>query len=186
MRNFKLLLATTAILSTGLTMETHAWDTVTVASQTLNAGVNFVEPLEIEINDQLFFGLVSNPVAGQTVVIDANGGETTGTATRIDNLTFRPKINVTGPLDGYSPAIDTQNGDLTLMLPEDITLKNSDGYVCGHVTEMTVSDDFSLDPINSSYGYIGGKLTIGAKEGETFSGASGNCTGYGTITLAVY
>ena len=183
MKNLKLLLATTAILSAGLMIDANAVD-VNVTSFNLKTRVAFVEAIEFELQKELDFGIIRDPESTDKVIINAEDGSTEGSTTKlIAGTTSRGEVFVkSGSFSHYSY---TRRGSeelsdayaLRLQFPSEIRLSSGTNTVCGYVTGLR-TDDFT----SNSAMHIGGTFEAKAKTGESLA-LGGNCTGEGTVTL---
>ena len=187
MKNFKLLLASTAILSTGA-LAVMA-DTTQVASTELYAYINMVEPASISMNTPLHFGIVSNLTENQWLKIDANDGSVTGDATRIGDNANRGDIEVSNARNYTSGQVGVPNAEmLKLVMPTEIRMTKNGTGLCGYVEEIAATDNGVVEIDGGSYKSsfrIGGKFTAKAKTGEEFNSFPGECSGHGTVTLVL-
>ena len=190
MKNFKLLLASTAILSAGLAMGANA------AGVTLSAKIGFIGSFTATEVRELSFGRIVDPHPGQTVVVNAKG-EVSGTGTIVsttntlgDNYASIPVH--TGQIKVSKNAVFTDDFDLPVVgtgigFGEPIELTTPEGLVCGKV--KFESDLVRVD-VDDEYSYFnyGGTFTVDGEfdkaelltEGSLFNLI---CSGSGTATI---
>ena len=198
MKNLKLLLATTAILSMGA-MAAKAEEIVSgVAS--LQASVNFVEPVSITQSQALHFGTLLHPEAGQSVIWQPNDS-TTEIASSSDaqqvfsSGSLAPQVGImtySGPTinleEGYefrlffsSTEIGTQDKDATISLTSGNKTCGSVSFANDYVKMPTATSD-SLT--NNNNIYIGGVFEV--DEDYDNSITYGQCTGSVYTTLVIF
>ena len=188
MKNFNLLLATTAILSTAGLMA-KAGDVISYvngANVAISPEVKIIDPINLTSNQELSFGTIISPQANDTVTITVSGISATGSATLVDkNIgtgTDQPHQGIlrsTSVSDFVESAGDPYY-QIVRFPTEPVTLVDDrDGYSCGTVTfDNTGSEWVSVgDPVTSyDYKYGG---TFKATGGE----AVGNCSGDAVVTV---
>ena len=179
--NYKLLLATTAILSTTALMvnaDEPVYQAYTNAGITVPVDVTIVAPLTYRVVDTLSFGNVANET-GKTIIIDATNGVVGGTGISLGGA-HRALISV-----------DTNDGEISssysLVFPDNnhpISLKVHDNSIDEDVSCGTVSNFNQYHDANGLY--IGG--TFIRNDGDLNDwdmGADINptCEGELTVTL---
>ena len=198
MKNFKLLLATTAILSTGLAVVAMADGEYVgdpTGSVTLKASANFTTPIHASV-ESLFFGEL-DPVKGGTVVVGADGsfsGDAIITASSSSYNPFPGTIYLWGGM--ISDWVD-DGEDLTTLVqlaidPTETTITlHEDGDeskdVCGVVDNITTGQHKKVTKGNETNALeikFGGTLTIDSTY-RPESGYYSNCSGKKTITYVL-
>ena len=201
MKNIKLLLATTAMLSMGA-MAAYAGVSDKGESVTINVSAGIVHAIEIDYDtiQNLYFGKLIDPINGSTVIISSSDSATQaeGSAKLVNNklnTTYGPsqgKINFVTPLTQD----DIGNYHLNAVFPDTLALSNG-SEKCGDVTftheiiggdwgEELVGEDPEMgDPgtmMPYSYPFegvrYGGTFTV-TKNGL----AAGDCSASATVTL---
>ena len=168
MKNFKLLLATTAMLSMGAMVANATDDTFT-----LTTTVDLLRPaLVIEEISPLHFGRLYAE-NGAIVVAEANGGHGTGTTASIFDPVYGGSIKISGGvfdvIDQLTGTNKTQyvanlsnalSGGIVAFPDEDIDLTDGN-IVCGTIDKDTLTQ---IAEVNAEGGYltvgIGGTLTL--------------------------
>ena len=181
MKNFKLLLATTAILSTGLVVGALADGYNTGETENFKVYVDFVNGLELDHDEDLAFGTVINPVAGETVIVSAWGDEPSGTANYTDAI--MPVLPASFVVSG----VPANSNPRIILSSNTVWLKNKNNEYCGQASlETNNGADLTCSDGYCSGIKVGGTLTIGAPEGDTMATTGTNCSAQVTATLWLY
>ena len=186
MKNIKLLLATTAMLSMGLiSTNVRALEHSNYSSVILHGQVNLATPITAEEIDDLRFGVLdATTIAGKTLTISTDGTYS-GTAKVLSDGGDSPlhpgKIEFTGANlnDGeHSPIVLHLDG-------KEIEMKEShngvSGKLCGKIINLSQGDG-SFDSDNHTYTlYVGGTLEF--EDDYTPTNTQwGSCMGNVTLT----
>ena len=191
MKNFKLLLATTAILSMGAMAANAAltWNNYTNAGVNIPLSVRVVDPIKVAVERGINFGTIAHDASDLTkyVAIDKDG-KVTATAQYFGGAQ-------TG-LVWYKAANDN-DGDGTLMamkmklvFPTTPVQMNTEGFEdapCGTVSEFEQKLGLKIQDTNMDYDYpiyIGAKYTSDSLDDHNPGGTS--CEGSVTATLVYY
>ena len=151
MRNFKLLLATTAILSTSLAANVWADEPETA---TMNVKATIITPGKITIIQDLDFGHIITPSNGFTTSVDPVTGDSGG------SFPSRTSYH-----NGIVILASNQSSPKTISLPESVTLTNNMGSEIRLTPQSGVIEDASYSAYGSNlhdvtYG-IGGTISPG-------------------------
>ena len=135
MKNFKLLLASTAILSMGV-LTANASNDYNMGTINFTANATFVQPITVSDIYNLNFGVLSGAVKGDTVTVSTDGAYTkTGTVTLLQGTeTIVGNFTVSNSLP-YQQAYDDCN-EFAIVIP-DVELKNGNTY-CGYVSDFKI------------------------------------------------
>ena len=175
MKNFKLLLATTAILSMCAVSVMATYDTE-VGRVTINSKLRLVQSLEVSEVKPLLLGVILNPQEGQTLVLDPNEEGPTGNANVVSSSTQFGEISV----DSFS-GYDNYNV-IRAHFPTKTELKKGND-LCGEITYIPEQDSDEVGgPKSITYG---ASLTLkdDNPEDDEISQMTGLCTGTGVVTF---
>ena len=191
MKNFKLLLATTAILSTGLAMNVMAEGDISFSDSSIktliHAKAKLITNLSIREDAVLDFGSILAPRNNQTIEITAEGVRNSN-ANFVDDEYSAGAIAVSG--DYYSDEHVVKNVDHTdeyysFTFPDTMTLK-AGNTVCGVVSDFTQSSEFNhgVDIGKEIVINYGGTLTLDKNiETSLALNQTVECEGEATVTL---
>ena len=188
MKNFKLLLATTAILSTGFGLKVMAVaDTVSSGTNIeITPSVKIIKPLTVT-QQQLKFGTIISPKLNDTVVVSndpqitkATGSATLLTTTISDDSDLQRgilKIDDSNIL-GEMQVTNYEYHDFSIILPtEPITMSN-DSTLCGTAT-LSLNNAGESIISDKIYFYYGGTFTITNENALP----EGTCSGRAVVTV---
>ena len=175
MKKFNLLLATTAILSTGALIAN-----ATELGVKINAQVAMFPDFSMNEVQELSFGTIIGPVENQLVVVTPSGALGSGTTAKVTDTKVKEggkTVNYTihaGKIEviAADPQIEGVLPSVDLILPKNIVLKDGSN-TCGEVTEVSASE-YSMEDGGFTYG---GTFKVG-----DISSATLFCTGSETIT----
>ena len=206
MKKFNLLLATTAILSTGLAicaMAVDEYDGPDTGTAVLKASAEFTSPIRA-FASPVYFGLL-DPAIGGDVTVEPNYSESTyegaaaigygSTAPRSGYIALYGGAvssnidsgNVVQGDTGFIVFDDLSHKTITLIETGSVTQENPNGNICGTVTTFTEGGYILGNDHTYGDGYasaltipIGATLSI--KEGYQPSDSKVECEGQTTVT----
>ena len=202
MKNYKLLLATTAVLALGaFAANAEHVNVDSTLSTTIHSEVYIATTMQMEEASPLKFGMLLNPSSGDYVTVNADG--TIDSKVAIGSYTESSGGATVGTVSAGSVVITDNSGkgfinlspegtlSYTFTLPNSIAMVDDHDLSCGTVTSLsgaTASVDAVTNAGVLTYTFnYGGTYTI--PDNTTFTAlktANGNnhihCTGSGTIT----
>ena len=208
MKNLKLLLATTAILSTTLAISTYAGvegDPTGTGYARIEASAAFTSPIRLQSTSKIFFGLL-DPARGGEVTIEPDFEKVSITDTKnaiIANSStgLTPRVgaiklgggalseHVSGahgsPSDNFDVQLDLVGETITLTETSTYDNSSASGATCGTVKNLTQGPSRVGGSGSDRYLEIplGGTLEINSSYQPSTDSTA--CTGHTTVTYVV-